>query len=116
MIVLKNALVAQAQPPRDPLLVLQRETKRRLDKACASVRRRQRDRKGMAVSPRRRGRARRGKSNVSRARSVGSRVRVKGAAAVKLYLHSVVMHSICGQRLHNAHIAASEGDTQTEKG
>lgn len=39
----------------------------------------------------------------------------RSPGAVKLYLYSVVMHSICGQRLHNAHITARGKERETRR-
>lgn len=109
VVVLKDAFIAQTQPPRDPLLVLKHKAKDRLKKRLRErVKLTKRKTKYICIS-----KCQSGLTRTENVFCVCVCEKTKGRV-VKLYLYSVVMYSICGQRLYNAHITVRSRKTDVK--
>ena len=129
VVILKDAFIAQTQPPRDPLLVLQHTTKIPQEKVSLRVGQTERYKNKNRSKDRYRKKCTLVFSSILFPNSQAACLQVlseqkcvwcvcvcvcvkkRKGRVVKLYLNSIVMYSICGQRLYNAHITVRSRKT-----
>lgn len=112
MVLLKNAFIAQTQPPRDALLVLEHITnQRKVLHVSGTHKVKEKERKTERHSTNKLYGIFQWQTACLQVQPEQKCVRFmyvflkkRRGRVVKLYLYSVVMHSICGQRLYNAHV------------